>query len=121
MVASFSFSQTQSEMNKEARENFEKKDKELNITYQKILQDYKDDTAFINNLRISQRIWIQLRDAEMDMKFPEKDRRKYGTVFLLCWYSYEEDLTNERIKFLKTWLDGIEEGDVCNGSVKIKG
>ena len=24
------------------------------------------------------------------------------------------------IKVLKIWLDGVEEGDVCHGSVKIK-
>ena len=32
---------------------------------------------------------------------------------------YLDELTKSRIKTLKVWLDGIEEGDVCSGSVKI--
>jgi hypothetical protein len=31
-----------------------------------------------------------------------------------------KELTEERIKKLSIWLVGIQEGDVCNGSVKIK-
>ena len=37
----------------------------------------------------------------------------------MCEASYLDELTKSRIKTLKVWLDGIEEGDVCSGSVKI--
>jgi uncharacterized protein YecT (DUF1311 family) len=120
MIASFSFSQTQSEMNIDAENSFEKADKELNDVYTMILKEYKEDTAFIKNLKISQRIWIQFRDAEMNMKYPQREDGYYGKVESMCWYKYEEDLTKERTKKLKVWLQGIKEGDVCIGSVKIK-
>jgi hypothetical protein len=38
----------------------------------------------------------------------------------MCVLFYLEKLTLERIKTLKVWIDGIEEGDVCTGSVKTK-
>jgi len=38
----------------------------------------------------------------------------------MCVSIYLERLTRERIATIKEWADGIEEGDVCIGSVKIK-
>ena len=110
------FSQTQMEMNQKANESFKKADKELNKIYKTILTEYKSDTAFIQNLKISQRIWITFRDAELKTKFPDGD---YGSVHPMCESNYLEELTLERIKKLKQWIDGTEEGDSCSGSVKI--
>jgi uncharacterized protein YecT (DUF1311 family) len=110
--------QTQQEMNEAAQAKFNQADKQLNIVYKKILTSYSRDTNFIVQLKTSQRIWIQFRDAEMKMKFPEKDQSNYGSVFPLCWYAYMEELTAERTKKLKQWLTGAKEGEVCNGSIK---
>jgi len=115
-----SFAQTQLEMNEDAYNNYLKTDKELNITYQKIIKQYKDDKEFTKNLKISQKIWIQFRDAEMKMKFPDREDGFYGSIHPMCWSNYLEKLTTIRIKQLKIWLTGIEEGDACSGSVKIK-
>ena len=114
------FSQTQGDMNKEANESYKKADKELNDIYKTILSDYKLDTAFIKNLKASQRIWITFRDAELKVKYPETESGYYGSVYPMCVSIYLEKLTRERIKTLKEWIDGIEEGDVCKGSVKMK-
>jgi len=38
----------------------------------------------------------------------------------MCWSMELTGLTQERTQVLKVWLDGIEEGDVCSGSVKMK-
>ena len=111
--------QNQLEMNAEAAKNFKKADRKLNDIYQEILKEYKSDTVFIKYFKKSQRIWIQLRDAEMDAKFPHSE--EYGSVFPLCWSMHKQFLTEERTKAIKVWLDGIEEGDVCSGSIKIKG
>ena len=110
--------QTQLEMNEAAQAKFNQADKQLNIVYKKILTSYSRDTNFIVQLKTSQRIWIQFRDAEMKMKFPEKDQSNYGSVFPLCWYAYMEELTSERTKRLKQWLTGAKEGELCNGSIK---
>jgi uncharacterized protein YecT (DUF1311 family) len=115
-----SFAQTQAEMNEDAAKQFLKTDKKLNEVYNKILTKYKTDTAFTKNLKSAQKIWIQFRDAEMNVKYPDREARYYGSVFPMCWSLYKEQLTNERIKVLQPWLDGTEEGDACNGSVKLK-
>ncbi len=120
LLTNLSFSQTQLEMNTQAGANYEKADKELNSSYTKILKEYKSDTAFIKNLKASQNIWIKFRDAEMKMKYPDREPGYYGSIQPVCWYNYLEELTKKRIKELKTWLTGIEEGDSCSGSVKTK-
>jgi uncharacterized protein YecT (DUF1311 family) len=116
----FSFGQTTADMIKEAAQIYQKSDKELNQTYQKILKEYNKDTLFIRNLKNAQRIWIQLRDAELKSKYPNTDLSYYGQMHPMCEYHYLTELTNDRIKKLKVWLIGIEEGDICIGSVKIK-
>lgn len=114
------FSQTQAEMNRDASESYKKVDKELNDIYKTILTDYKSDTVFIKNLKASQRIWINFRDAELKVKFPATNPRFYGSVFPMCVSIYLEKLTRERITTLKAWTEGFEEGDACKGSLKIK-
>ena len=122
-IVFFSFkgnSQTQAEMNTDLQESYNSSDEELNAVYQAIIREYKNDTIFLKALRFSQRNWIKFRDSELKMKYPErKIRGYYGSVYPMCEASYLDELTKDRIKTLKVWLDGIEEGDVCSGSVKI--
>ena len=99
---------------------FEKADKELNQVYGNILKEYKKDTVFIKSLKKSQKLWIQLRDAEMKVKFPDRERGYYGSVLPMCWSLYKTELTIRRANELKVWINGVEEGDVCAGTVKIK-
>ncbi|CAM4350798.1 lysozyme inhibitor LprI family protein [Gillisia hiemivivida] len=113
------FSQTQAEMNQEAYDEFNKSNDKLNEIYQTILSGYKNDTLFIENLKISQRIWVQFRDAEMEMKYPKYPNRIYGSIHPTCRAFCLKELTEKRITTLKKWTNGEEEGDVCNGSVKI--
>jgi uncharacterized protein YecT (DUF1311 family) len=120
IISTSSFSQTQSEINEEAYNNYKKADKELNVVYQKILNDYKSDTAFLKNLKAAQKIWINFRDAEMLAKFPDREPGYYGSIQPTCWSNYLQELTEERTKRLKVWLTGIEEGNMCSGSVNIK-
>ena len=115
-----SLAQTQSELNEQAHKKYVKADNELNSIYQKIMKDYKDDTVFIKNLKASQKLWVQFRDAEMKMKYPDRELGYYGSVQPMCWSIYLTQLTHDRITTLKQWSDGVEEGDVCSGSTKIK-
>lgn len=116
-----SYSQTQAEMNKEAYADFHTSDDELNRVYKQIITEYKEDTVFLDALKKSQRIWIKFRDAELEMKYPNyQDLSHYGSIHPMCRAYYLKNLTDKRIETLKIWLVGIEEGDLCNGSVKIK-
>ncbi|WP_418263814.1 lysozyme inhibitor LprI family protein [Flavobacterium faecale] len=121
LTSMFCFGQTQTEMNSNEYQKYVKADKELNQVYSAILKDYKENPVFISKLKLAQNLWIKFRDAEMNALFPEIDKQlNYGSVFPMCWNSHLTRLTEERIKTLKIWLTGIEEGDVCSGSVKMK-
>lgn len=114
------FSQTQSEMNEAEHKKFLEADKELNQVYKQILKEYKTDTVFIKNLKASQRLWVQFRDAEMKTMYPQREPGYYGSIHPMCWSIYKTELTNDRIKKLKLWLQGQEEGDSCSPSIMIK-
>ena len=111
---------TQGEMNYCAAKTYKEADTKLNNVYKAILEAYKSDTAFIHNLRTSEQLWIKLRDAELNVKFPEGSGHEYGSVQPMCMSMYLTDLTNDRSKYLQIWLDGIDEGDACAGSVRRK-
>jgi uncharacterized protein YecT (DUF1311 family) len=112
------YAQSQLALNMKAGNDYEKADKELNVVYRRILKEYAAQPVFIKKLKVAQRLWVQLRDAEVAARYPE--RENYGSGVAMCESTYLEMLTRERIKFLRVWLTGIAEGDVCSGSVKIK-
>ena len=112
--------QTQAEMSQDANELFQSADKELNDIYNQILTEYKKDKVFIDNLKKAQRIWIQFRNAELNMKFPAYPGNHYGSIQPMCRAFFLKELTENRTETLKAWLEGIEEGDACSGSVKMK-
>ena len=112
--------QTQGEMNQDAASEFKAVDEELNTIYQKILEDYADDEAFVENLKEAQRCWITFRDAQLKMKYPDREPGYYGSIQPVCEMSYLTELTQDRIKTLNVWIEGVEEGDGCAGTVKVK-
>ena len=114
------FSQTQSELNTIQYNEYKKTDQKLNEVYQAILKEYKSDTEFIKNLRASQRIWITFRDAEVKVKYPDREAGYYGSIHPLCVSLYLEELTLDRVSTLTQWIKGAEEGDGCSGSIKVK-
>ncbi len=110
--------QTQADMNDEAARGFKTADSTLNVLYKKIQKAYTDDSLFLKNLKITQRIWITFRDAELQLKYPAS--AGYGSIQRMCYALYQTELTEERIKTLQAWLDGVEEGDACAGSMRMK-
>ena len=76
---------------------------------------------FPDKLRNAQRAWLTFRDAELEAKFPFEDKQyHYGSVYPMCANLFLARRTQERIKHLREWLDGTEEGDTCAGSVQYK-
>lgn len=112
---------TQSQRDQCATRQLKAADDELNRVYQAILKKYKSDTDFVRKLRNAQQAWLKFRDAELEAKFPLQDKRaRYGSVYPMCANLFLVRRTQERIKDLRQWLDGTEEGDVCAGSVHYK-
>jgi uncharacterized protein YecT (DUF1311 family) len=114
---------TQYELNNCSSDELRKVDAELNALYQLILTDYADDPKFIEKLKIAQRAWVKFRDAEMEALFPphNEDPNFYGSVQPMCESNWLVILTKQRIEQLKKWADRTKEGDICSGSIKIKG
>lgn len=98
------FAQTQTEINLNASNQYKKVDLELNRSYQKILKEYASQPLFIKKFKVAQRLWLQLRDAEMAARFPQAG--SYGSMEPMCEVMYLEELTKARIRFLKIWRVG---------------
>ena len=113
---------TQIELNSCAYEEYKKSDEELNRVYTAIHTQYKSDKLFLKKLKRSQRAWIAFRDAEIEAFYPHQDktRQHYGSIYPVCHNGLLTRLTIERIKQLQVWLDGVEEGSACRGTVKLK-
>ena len=110
------FSQSQSELNKQAGQEYKNADKKLNDIYQLILKDYAANKAFTKNLKDAQRIWVQFRDAQVQAMYLVH-AKSYGSVFPMCRANYLTELTNQRTEALRVWLSGLPQGDVCTGSI----
>lgn len=112
--------QTQFDLNQEACGKYKKADAELNRIYQQVLRDYAGDKNFIQKLKLAQRAWLVYRDAHLNSIYSDPDPRAYGSVNPMCRCIILEGLTEDRIRALREWADGVQEGDVCTGSRKFK-
>lgn len=120
ILVSAARAQTQADMNQDACAQYKKTDQALNATYAKVLKDYAKDPLFLTKLKQAQRAWIAFRDAHLVARFPKADKQaEYGSSYPTCRCAVLTGLTEQREKELKVWADGIPEGDVCNGSVKV--
>lgn len=109
---------SQSKENLDDDINLEEADARMNEVYDQIIESYAEAPLFLKKLYDSQRIWEMFRNAELEMKFPEEDNDTYyGSIYEECAALYLIELTKERTKKLRIWLDGLAEGDVCSGSV----
>ena len=92
----------------------------MNEIYSRVLKEYAKDTEFIAKLKVAQKARTAFRDAQVEALFPKANKQvEYGTVYPMCHCIELQSLTEERTKQLKMWVDGIPEGDVCSGSVKV--
>lgn len=106
-------------MNLQAEENIGNERGELNRVFDAILLEYKSQKTLVKNLKISQRLWTNYMEAQMLTRFPEDEESREYSAFDLCWFTYREELIQNRTKELQVWLDGFPEGDVCSGTVKL--
>lgn len=99
------------------QKKYKQADKQLNLVYQTVIKENSNDIYFISNLKISQRIWFQFRVAKIKVMYPDKILLNFGSIFSVYWYSYLEELMIERTKKLRQLQDGIQEGELCTGSI----
>ena len=113
--------QTQGEMNDQACNKYKKADAELNKVYRQVLSENKADVLFVSKLKNAQRAWVAYRDAQLEALYPAANPQEYGSVYPMCHCEAMTELARQRTKELQRWVDGVKEGDVCAGSVKIRG
>src|SRR3954467_3104078 len=89
--------QTQSQMNAQARAEFERTDAELNKTYKTLLARLPDAESK-QKLQESQRAWIAFRDAEASFA---ADQVRGGSATPVVRYTSMTKSTEQRIKQLK--------------------
>lgn len=94
------FGQSQMEMNAEARADFEKADRQLNVVYGKVQKLL--DVEGREKLRIAQRTWIAFRDAEAELHADTEARG--GSMEPLVLFGTMTRLTEARIKQLEEFL-----------------
>jgi uncharacterized protein YecT (DUF1311 family) len=113
--------QTQAELNQKACDNYKVIDAEMNKVYQQILKGYRADNLFIQKLKAAQRAWLAYRDAEFKALYPAADAQgEYGSIYPVCRCNALQEMTSERTKVLRRWIEGVKEGDPCSGSIKVK-
>lgn len=109
---------TQSEMSRCAGVAYADARRELDRVLEKIRTLYAGNAEFIAALGVSQDAWQRSVDADLEMRYPGPDKQfQYGSVYGMCAGLDKVSMTLARIEFLKKWLSGTEEGDVCGGSI----
>jgi uncharacterized protein YecT (DUF1311 family) len=117
----FEQAKSQNETNQCAGQDVGAADAELNAVYQRLQSLYADEPEFLAKLKTAQRAWIAFRDAELEARFPANDKAvNYGSMFPTCAGAVLADLTRKRTAQLTVWVDGVPEGDVCGGSIRLK-
>jgi uncharacterized protein YecT (DUF1311 family) len=99
---------TQQELEACARDDFNKADKELNETYQALLEKEAADPLFISRLRIAQRAWLAFLEADLEAQFacPEDEGKLHcwGSMYPMSYLFRKADLTRERTRHLERFL-----------------
>ncbi|WP_272992108.1 lysozyme inhibitor LprI family protein [Porticoccus hydrocarbonoclasticus] len=111
--------QTQLEINQCAGINLLAAKRKLVNVLEKIRHAYKSASPdFLTKLDVSQKAWEESLEADMEMKYPLEDKRlQYGSVYPMCASGFESRLVLARVEFLKEWLKGHQDGDICSGSI----
>jgi uncharacterized protein YecT (DUF1311 family) len=110
---------TQMQMNACFRVGAANADEEMQ-TVLSLIRARSEDPVFVKKLDASQHAWEVYRDAQISARFPAEDtRREYGSMYPSCHQALKETITRDRIEELMIWLEGVEEGEVCSGSVPL--
>ena len=95
------------QMNQCAYNDYKRADIALNRVYKKLRAKNKSDKAYLKNLKISQRLWIKFRDAELDLIFTCESgdtRMCFGSMYPLLYNSEKAAITKQRVKSLNSYL-----------------
>lgn len=95
----------QLELNACADQDFRKADAELNAVYRQIVTKLAGEPVALAKMKAAQRLWIQLRDADLDARYPvgkdENPRLLYGSMYPMLYSGAKAALTTARVTYLR--------------------
>lgn len=104
---------TQTAMNDCAGTELARADAELNRVYRGAAGSLKGNALALSRLKAAQRLWIQLRDADLAARYPiaaESDPRvEYGSMYPLLYVQARTELTLARTAYLRKQF--LERGE----------
>lgn len=107
---------SQIELNACAGDAFEQADAELNRVYGDVRKSLEGDTLALQRLRDAQRLWVQLRDADIEALYPvpdgEDSRVHHGSMHPLLVMSARAEATRARTAWLRRHFLEREEGQL---------
>ncbi len=96
---------SQMELNACAADELAAADAELNTTWREVLERLGDNIIAVHRLKAAQRLWIRLRDADMEAQFPlaegQNPRVEYGSMFPMSFAYAKAELTRQRTAYLR--------------------
>lgn len=102
--------ESQRAMNECAAADWQAADREMNAVYGRLMAS--GDSVFKDRLQQAQRAWLKFRDSHVESVYPDPEHRMYGSIQPMCSALVLRDLTVERTKQLRQFLEP-EEGDAC--------
>ena len=92
---------------------------ELNQLVDQIINIYQDDDVFVGKFKTAQAAWRRFAQAHLDALYPAPDKQSaYGSAYNYCREQAMIRLVRLRIEQLRPWMEGLEEGNVCAGSIR---
>ena len=106
----------QAELNACAAEKLALADADLNRVYRAVLERLADNGLATQRLRNAQRLWIQLRDADIQARYPVPDggdaRMHHGSIYPLLVLTAKAEATRARSAWLRRHFLENEEGQL---------
>lgn len=118
---SYDAEKSQTDINLDEATNLTLLTSKLDSMYSAVIIEYQDQKIFIMNFKKSQVVWKQYMESQLLARFPEDEEYRGGSSFNMCYALYKQQLIKERISSVNDWLIGFPEGEICGGSVKVKG
>lgn len=95
----------QLELNACADNEFKQADAELNAVYRQIVAKLAGEPVALAKMKAAQRLWVQLRDADLDARYPvgddENPRLLYGSMYPMLYSGAKAALTTARVTYLR--------------------
>jgi uncharacterized protein YecT (DUF1311 family) len=83
-----------------SRTYFDHSDKKLNEVYQELIDENSSDDIFIKNLKASQKAWIQFREAQFKLVYPDQTSVENSDALSNNELLYLAHLTDDRTREL---------------------